>query len=74
MSDGYKYVNLRSKSSGNSDEFYKRTLARLQKIQTHLETAPRAGRLKDKVCIVTGAGSLKGIGCVVRILTLLPSD
>ncbi|EKM53923.1 uncharacterized protein PHACADRAFT_257429 [Phanerochaete carnosa HHB-10118-sp] len=68
MSGGYKYANLRTKNSGNSDEFYKRTLARLQKIQTHLETAPRARRLKDKVCIVTGAGSLKGIGRASAVL------
>ena len=44
------------------DEFRKRTLARLQSIKSHLETSPRASRLKDKVCIITGVGSLKGIG------------
>jgi hypothetical protein len=65
MSAGYKYVNVRAKAAGNNDEFYKRTLARLEKIQSHLEQAPRAGRLKDKVCIITGVGSLKGIGYVV---------
>jgi hypothetical protein len=44
------------------EESYKRTLARLEKIQNHLARAPRAGRVKGKVCIVTGVGSLKGIG------------
>ena len=56
---------MRNKVSGNNEEVYKRTLARVQKIQNHLEEAPRCGRLKDKVCIITGVGSLKGIGCVV---------
>lgn len=47
-------------------EAYKRTLARLQKIQSHLDTSPRGTRLKDRVCIITGVGSLKGIGYVVH--------
>lgn len=46
------------------DDFRKRTLARLESVKSHLDTAPRASRLKDKVCIITGAGSLKGIGHV----------
>ena len=46
----------------NRQEAYKRTLARIQKIQSHLDTSPRGTRLKDKVCIITGVGSLKGIG------------
>jgi len=41
---------------------YSKTSNRLQKIQAHLQSAPRAGRLRDKVCIITGVGSLKGIG------------
>ena len=48
----------------DKQEAYKRTLARIEKIQTHLSNAPRGSRLKDKVCIITGVGSLKGIGCV----------
>lgn len=44
------------------EEYYKKTVARIDKIQKHLSTAPRASRLKDKVCIITGVGSLKGIG------------
>jgi len=35
---------------------------RLARIQSHLATAPRTGKLKGKVAIITGAGSLKGIG------------
>jgi hypothetical protein len=41
---------------------YSKTSNRLQKIQAHLQSAPRTGRLRDKVCIITGVGSLKGIG------------
>jgi hypothetical protein len=45
-----------------AEEFYKKTVARVDKIQKHLSAAPRSSRLKDKVCIITGVGSLKGIG------------
>ena len=58
----------KAKAAAGSTEMYKKTLARLEKIQSHLETAPRSGRLKDKVCIITGVGSLKGIGCVARVV------
>ena len=45
---------------------YETTLRRLAKIQSHLSSRPRSQRLKDKVCIVTGSGSLTGIGYVLR--------
>ncbi|TRM69323.1 hypothetical protein BD626DRAFT_473678 [Schizophyllum amplum] len=48
--------------TGVNEDSYKRTVARIQKIQSHLENEPRGTRLKGKVCIVTGVGSLKGIG------------
>jgi hypothetical protein len=44
------------------EEMYKRTITRIESIQGHLAKAPRTERMKDKVCIVTGVGSLKGIG------------
>lgn len=44
------------------DEHYQRTVARIAKIQSHFSESPRGARLKDKVCIITGVGSLKGIG------------
>lgn len=56
------YKAVSSKESETKEDFYKKTLARLEKIQSHLDTAPRSSRLKGKVCIITGAGSLKGIG------------
>ena len=40
---------------------YEQTLRRLEKIQGHLKR-PRGDRLKGKVGIITGVGSLKGIG------------
>jgi len=46
---------------------YEQTLRRLQKIQDHL-SRPRSNRLKGKVCIVTGVGSLKGIGRATALL------
>jgi hypothetical protein len=48
--------------SVSPQEHYKRTVARLAKIQSHLATAPRTGKLRGKVAVVTGVGSLKGIG------------
>lgn len=44
------------------EEFAKRTVERLQAIQSQLSSTPRAGKLKGKVCIITGVGSMKGIG------------
>ncbi|KAI0661436.1 NAD-P-binding protein [Cubamyces menziesii] len=51
-----------------NDDFRKRTLARLDSIRSHLQTAPRTGRLSGKVCVITGVGSLKGIGRATAIL------
>ncbi|KAI0320901.1 sex determination protein tasselseed-2 [Amylostereum chailletii] len=47
---------------------HKRTVARITKIQSHLDTAPRGNKLKGKVCVVTGVGSLKGIGRASSLL------
>ncbi|KAN0111349.1 sex determination protein tasselseed-2 [Russula decolorans] len=48
--------------SVSPQEHHKHTVVRLAKIQSHLATAPRTGKLKGKVAIITGVGSLKGIG------------
>ncbi|KAF7321658.1 hypothetical protein MKEN_00687000 [Mycena kentingensis (nom. inval.)] len=58
----------RAAPNAASTEFYKNTKARLAKIQSHLDTAPRSSRLKDKVAVVTGVGSLKGIGRASALL------
>lgn len=39
-----------------------RTVVRLAQIQSRLATAPRSGKLRGKVAIITGVGSIKGIG------------
>lgn len=44
------------------EEHYATTKARIEKIQSQLDNAARGDKLKGKVCIITGAGSLKGIG------------
>ncbi|KAJ7346741.1 hypothetical protein DFH08DRAFT_869186 [Mycena albidolilacea] len=51
-----------------AQDFYENTKARIQKIQSHLASSPRGIRLKDKVCIITGVGSLKGIGRASALL------
>jgi hypothetical protein len=48
--------------SMSPEEMYKRTISRIESIQGHLAKAPRSERMRGKVCIVTGVGSLKGIG------------
>ncbi|KAF5370839.1 hypothetical protein D9758_001976 [Tetrapyrgos nigripes] len=61
------YDNTRQKQSV-SDEFLKSTLSRISKIQAHLDSTPRGVRMKGKVCIITGTGSLKGIGRATALL------
>ncbi len=41
---------------------YAVTLERLDRIRNHLDKRPRSGRLAGKVAIITGCGSLAGIG------------
>jgi len=57
----YNKVGTVKSSSGNN-EFYKQTVARLEQIQGQFTAPPRGIRLKGKVCVITGVGSLKGIG------------
>lgn len=66
------YALIRAPGSADGD-FAKRTAARLEQIQSQLKTRPRGGKLKGKVCIVTGVGSLAGIGCVCMLASLLAS-
>ncbi|KAF8210391.1 hypothetical protein K438DRAFT_2011795 [Mycena galopus ATCC 62051] len=51
-----------------AQEFYSQTKERIAKIQSHLTNSPRGTRLKDKVCVITGVGSLKGIGRASALL------
>ena len=57
------------KQSESLEAAWKRTVARLASIQSHLDTAPRSGKLKGKVCIITGVGSMKGMGYVAFLAT-----
>lgn len=41
---------------------YAATLERLDRIRNHLDKRPRSGRLSGKVAIITGCGSVSGIG------------
>ncbi|KAJ8696728.1 hypothetical protein PTI98_006574 [Pleurotus ostreatus] len=61
------YSKIRSAQT-SAEEHYKITNARLEKIRSHLTQAPRSNKLKDKVCVITGVGSLKGIGRATAIL------
>jgi len=47
---------------------YSNAVARIEKIKSHLDHAPRGSKLKGKVCIITGVGSLKGIGRAAALL------
>ena len=57
-----------TRSAQKIDDFQEKTASRLKKVQAHLTNAPRGNKLKDKVCIITGVGSLKGIGFVAILL------
>ncbi|KAH0588999.1 hypothetical protein H2248_004779 [Termitomyces sp. 'cryptogamus'] len=46
----------------NTEEFYRISTSRIKQIQSQFANSPRGGRLQNKVCIITGVGSLKGIG------------
>lgn len=56
------YDKGKAQDQKNHNEALKATIARLERIQSQLKDSPRGLRLKDKVCIITGVGSLKGIG------------
>lgn len=61
MAGGYSDAGIKPANSSEK-EAYERTVARLEKITKQLEDTPRGGSLKGKVAIITGVGSLKGIG------------
>ncbi|KAH9485052.1 Levodione reductase [Psilocybe cubensis] len=54
--------NTKARTLKNTQEQNTVAAARIKQIQSQLDTAPRTGKLKDKVCIITGVGSLLGIG------------
>jgi len=62
------YTDTSVKQTNSEESFYKTTSARIEKIQQHLSHTPRGSKLKGKVCIITGVGSLKGIGRASALL------
>ncbi|TFY83015.1 hypothetical protein EWM64_g1006 [Hericium alpestre] len=56
------------KQQASLEEQYKRTVARIESIQSHLKQTPRGTRLQGKVGVITGVGSVKGIGRASAIL------
>lgn len=58
---GSDYNNVRTQTK-SAEGHYSTTTARIKQIQSQLENSVRSGKLKNKVCIITGVGSLKGIG------------
>ncbi|KAH7888411.1 NAD(P)-binding protein [Phlebopus sp. FC_14] len=60
--------NASSGFSPSAEEHYQRTLTRIEQIQSHLKNSPRGIRLKGKTCIITGVGSLYGIGRASSLL------
>ncbi|KAK0223011.1 hypothetical protein IW262DRAFT_1268391 [Armillaria fumosa] len=65
MAKGTAYDQVRQ---GDKKDFTKIANARLDSIRSQFAQTPRAGKLKNKVCIVTGVGSLKGIGRASALL------
>jgi len=61
MAGSNNYEKIKAQNN-SPEEQYAKTIARIKQIQTQLGSAVRSGKLKDKVCVITGAGSLKGIG------------
>jgi ferritin-like metal-binding protein YciE len=49
------------------EDHYAATKARIEKIQSQLDNTARGDKLRGKVCVITGVGSLKGIGYVITI-------
>lgn len=52
----------------SAEEHHQRTLFRIGQIRSHLSNSPRGQRLKDKTCVITGVGSLYGIGRASALL------
>jgi len=56
------YPNFFVKDKTDPKIQFARTLKRLEAIQNQLKSKPRGKKLAGKVCVITGAGSKRGIG------------
>lgn len=59
------YSNAAQGRKPSAEEHHQRTLLRIKQIQSHLSNSPRGQRLKGKTCVITGVGSLHGIGWIL---------
>lgn len=55
-------MSTRPSVSPKTKESAEVAASRIKKIQDHFASAPGSGKLTGKVAIITGVGSLKGIG------------
>ncbi|KAF8875296.1 hypothetical protein BD779DRAFT_1629887 [Infundibulicybe gibba] len=60
----YEATRFQHKSA---EEVYRTTTARIEQLKSQLANTPRGKRLNKKVCVITGVGSLKGIGRATAI-------
>lgn len=61
MAGSYSDSSIKPANSSEK-EAYERTVARLAQIVKQVDETQRGDSLKGKVAIITGVGSLKGIG------------
>lgn len=61
---GYEQNPKPKDTDAEAKAAYGRTVARLDKLTEQVANAPRGKTLAGKVCVITGVGSLKGIGSV----------
>ena len=63
-STGHRKASSVEATRAAVESAHKRTLSRLNRVHQHISDTPIGNRLQGKVAIITGVGSLKGIGCV----------
>jgi hypothetical protein len=61
----YAKPNKPKDADNEAKAAYERTVTRLDRLAKQVADTPRGQSLAGKVCIVTGVGSLKGIGSVL---------
>ena len=62
---GYSKSTKPRDADAEAKDAYERTVTRLNRLAEQVVSAPRGKSLAGKVCIITGVGSLKGIGLVL---------
>lgn len=62
LQQNFSRTNMAQTKDDQQKQAYAATLQRLERIRNHLDKRPRSGRLAGKVAIITGCGSVSGIG------------